>query len=163
MYFGKYFLEKCECKKYSFHDTQNKSKNSRSLAPSFNNFIQGVLNSVKSDSDSNTKPVKSILYKDYSKLSERSGNKCKVLNLITTSVNILTMSEESSKSMKMYSKERDADGKRFFELVPIKNLALGNINTCFTDYLEKSKVDQVKYPLMGRSSFYSFVPDEMLN
>ncbi|EFA84023.1 hypothetical protein PPL_03096 [Heterostelium album PN500] len=274
---------------------QNKSNNSRSLAPSFNNYTQGVLNSIKSVSDPNTKPVKSNRYKDYSKLSERSGNKSKVLNLITTSVleelkkdgsitttekfrkrykeiyeeipgatthavalsyviaslqsgqytdrdgfektrllsslvpfytskeirefgitidnnawnraiqhvhkygagrlinaeeisnwrskfthngqmtrkqrttmlrtavegyfNMKDITEESSKNMRLYSKELDADGKRAFELVPIKNLALGNINTCFTDYLKKSEVDQVKYPLMGRSAFYSFVPD----
>ncbi|EFA79750.1 hypothetical protein PPL_07441 [Heterostelium album PN500] len=231
--------------------TQNKSNNSRSLAPSFNNYTQGVFNSIKSVSDPNTKPVKSNRYKDYSKLSERSGNKSKVLNLITTSVNsgqytdrdgyektrllsslvpfytskeirefgitidnnawnraiqhvhkygagrlinaeeisnwrskfthngqmtrrqrttmlrtavegyfnMKDITEESSKNMRLYSKELDADGKRAFELVPIKNLALGNINTCFTDYLKKSEVDQVKYPLMGRSAFYSFVPE----
>ncbi|EFA82843.1 hypothetical protein PPL_04538 [Heterostelium album PN500] len=215
--------------------TQNKSNNSPSLAPSFNNYTQGVLNSIKSVSDSNTKPVKSNRYKDYSELSERSGNKSKVLNLITilllsslvpfytskeirefgitidnnawnraiqhvhkygagrlinaeeisnwrskfthngqmtrrqrttmlrTAVegyfNMKDITEESSKNMRLYSKELDADGKRAFELVPIKNLALGNINTCFSDYLKKSKVDQVKYPLMGRSAFYSFVPE----
>ncbi|EFA78947.1 hypothetical protein PPL_08415 [Heterostelium album PN500] len=77
--------------------TQNKSNNSRSLAPSFNNYTQGVLNSIKSVSDPNTKPVKSNRYKDYSKLSERSGNKSKVLNLITTSVNVIASPKKHNK------------------------------------------------------------------